>query len=180
MRRRKSGEITTLLSVVRSESRFFPYGRRNPDLYRDFAIRKGRALTSFDGKERKQSSKSMGALAKSITLFLLNWIDAQLTLFWVRSDIATEANSLMAQVLQAGDAPFMLTKLAIGAFAGYVLYRCSHLTIARRGMQLVLTVYGALMFVHLATGLSALGWSQPLATVTFVSDLSFTVLSLLS
>ena len=59
----------------------------------------------------------MGALAKSITLFLLNWLDAQLTLFWVRSDIATEANNLMAQLLSIGDAPFLLTKLAIGAFS---------------------------------------------------------------
>ena len=122
----------------------------------------------------------MGALAKSITLFLLNWIDAQLTLIWVRSNIATEANNLMAQLLNIGDAPFLLTKLAIGAFAAYMLYRCSHLTIARRGMQLVLSVYGALMLVHVATGLSALGWAEPLAMVTLVGDLSFTVLSLFS
>jgi len=122
----------------------------------------------------------MGALAKSITLFLLNWLDAQLTLFWVRSDIATEGNNLMAQLLKMGDAPFMLTKLAIGAFAAYVLYRCAHLTIARRGMQVVLSVYGVLMLVHLATGLSALGWSQPLAMVTLVSNLPVTVLSIFS
>jgi len=122
----------------------------------------------------------MGALAKSITLFLLNWLDAQLTLVWVRSNIATEANNLMAQLLNIGDAPFLLTKLAIGAFAAYVLYRCSHLTVARRGMQLVLSVYGALMLVHVATGLSALGWAEPLAMVTFVGDLPFTVLSLFS
>jgi Domain of unknown function (DUF5658) len=122
----------------------------------------------------------MGALAKSITLFLLNWLDAQLTLIWVRSDIATEANNLMARLLYIGDAPFLLTKLAIGAFAAYVLYRCAHLTIARRGMKLVLSVYGALMLVHIATGLSALGWAEPLAMVTLVSDLPFTVLSLFS
>lgn len=122
----------------------------------------------------------MGALAKSITLFLLNWLDAQLTLVWVRSDIATEANSLMAQLLDIGDAPFLLTKLAVGGFAAYVLYRCSHLTIARRGMKLVLSIYGALMLVHAATGLSALGWSEPLAMVMVVSDLPFTVLSLFS
>lgn len=121
----------------------------------------------------------MGALTKSITLFLLNWLDAQLTLFWVRSDIATEGNGLMAQLLNMGDAPFMLTKLAIGGFAAYVLYRCAHLTIARRGMGVVLSVYGALMLVHLATGLTALGWSKPLAMVTLVSDLPFTVLSIL-
>ena len=122
----------------------------------------------------------MGALAKSITLFLLNWLDAQLTLIWVRSNIATEANNLMAKLLNIGDAPFLLTKLAIGAFAAYMLYRCSHLTIARRGMQLVLSVYGALMLVHAATGLSALGWAEPLAMVTLVGDLPFTVLSLFS
>ena len=122
----------------------------------------------------------MGALAKSITLFLLNWLDAQLTLIWVRSDIATEANNLMAQLLNIGDAPFLLTKLAIGAFSAYVLYRCSHLTIARRGMKLALVVYGALMLVHAATGLSAMGWSEPLAMVTLVSELPFTVLSIFS
>jgi hypothetical protein len=122
----------------------------------------------------------MGALAKSITLFLLNWLDAQLTLIWVRSDIATEANNLMAQLLNIGDAPFLLTKLAIGAFAAYVLYRCSHLRLARGGMKLVLSVYGALMLIHLATGLSALGWAEPLAMVAVVSDLPFTVLSLFS
>jgi hypothetical protein len=122
----------------------------------------------------------MGALAKSITLFLLNWLDAQLTLIWVRSDIATEANNLMAKLLDIGDAPFLLTKLAIGAFSAYVLYRCSHLPIARRGMKLALTVYGALMLVHAATGLSAMGWSEPLAMVTLVSELPFTVLSIFS
>lgn len=122
----------------------------------------------------------MGALAKSITLFLLNWLDAQLTLIWVRSDIATEANNLMAHLLNIGDAPFLLTKLAIGAFSAYVLYRCSHLTMARRGMKLALVVYGALMLVHAATGLSAMGWAEPLAMVSLVSELPFTVLSIFS
>ena len=105
----------------------------------------------------------MSALAKSLFLFALNWIDAQLTLLWVRSNIASEGNGLMNQLIQLGDTPFLLVKLAIGAFAAYVLYRCAHLTIARRGMQLVLGIYFGLMFVHAATGMSALGWSQPLA-----------------
>jgi hypothetical protein len=74
----------------------------------------------------------------------------------------------------------MLTKLAIGAFAAYSLYRFSHLTVARRGMQLVLTVYCTLMFAHLATGLSALGWSKPLAMITYVGTLPFSVLSIFS
>src|SRR5882757_7976694 len=106
----------------------------------------------------------MGALAKSIILFVLNWVDAQLTLFWVHSRLATERNGLMSESLKAGDAPFLLVKVAIGAYA---LYRCSHLPLARRGMQLVLTVYVALMMVHAMTGMSALGWSRPEAMISY-------------
>ena len=86
----------------------------------------------------------------------------------------------MAQLLKVGDAPFMVTKLAIGAFAAYMLYRCSHLTLARRGMQLVLTVYAALMFAHLATGLTALGWSKPVAMISYVGHLPLSVLTFFS
>ena len=120
----------------------------------------------------------MGALAKSIVLFVLNWVDAQLTLFWVHSRLATEGNGLMSELLKAGDASFMLVKLAIGAFAAYTLYRCSHLPLARRGMQLVLTVYVALMLAHAATGMSALGWSRPEAMISYVSSLPYALLTL--
>ena len=122
----------------------------------------------------------MGALAKSLLLFALNWIDAQLTLFWVHANIASEGNGLMNQLLKVGDAPFLLVKLAIGAFAAYTLYRCSHLPLARRGMQLVLAIYIALMLAHAATGMSALGWSEPLAMITYVTNVPYAVISLLS
>jgi hypothetical protein len=122
----------------------------------------------------------MGALAKSAVLFGLNWLDAQLTLFWVHSRLATEGNGLMSELLKAGDAPFLLVKVAIGAFAAYTLYRCSHLPLARRGMQLVLTVYVALMLVHAVTGMSALGWSRPEAMISYVTSLPYALLTLFS
>ena len=122
----------------------------------------------------------MSALAKSFLLFALNWIDAQLTLFWIHTNVATEGNGLMSQLLKVGDAPFLLVKLAIGAFAAYILYRCSHLPLARRGMQIVLAIYFALMLVHAATGMSALGWSAPLALVTYVSNVPSAVIMLFS
>src|SRR5215210_4566256 len=103
----------------------------------------------------------MSALTKSLLLFLLNWLDAQLTIIWVRAGLATEGNGLMAQLLDAGNMPFMLTKLAVGAGVAYVLYRWSHLPVARRGMRLVLGLYVSLMFIHAATGLSAFGWHAP-------------------
>ena len=122
----------------------------------------------------------MGALAKSVVLFALNWLDAQLTIFWVHSRLATEGNGLMSELLKAGDAPFLLVKVAIGAFAAYTLYRCSHLPLARRGMQLVLTVYVALMMVHAATGINALGWSRPEAMIGYVTNLPYALLTLFS
>ena len=122
----------------------------------------------------------MGALAKSLLLFTLNWLDGQLTLFWVRANIASEGNGLMSQLLKIGDAPFILVKIVIGAFAAYTLYRCSHLPLARRGMQFVLLIYGALMLAHAATGMAALGWPQPLAVVTYITNVPHTLLTLLS
>jgi len=122
----------------------------------------------------------MGTLSKSILLFILNWLDAQLTLVWVRSNLATEGNGLMARLLNFGDNPFLFAKLAIGAFAAYILYRYSHLTLARRGMQVVLGIYFALMFVHAATGLSAIGWHGPETMIGYVASIPQAFASLFS
>ena len=122
----------------------------------------------------------MGALAKSIFLFVLNWLDAQLTLVWVHSHLATEGNSLMASLLKVGDGPFMFAKLAVGAFAAYTLYRCSHLALGRSGMQFVLTVYVVLMFAHAAIGLSALGWPSPLGMISYLSNLPYALIIVIS
>ena len=122
----------------------------------------------------------MGALTKSLALFALNWIDAQLTLIWVRSGVASEGNDLMNWLLKIGDAPFLLAKLAVGAFAAYVFYRCAHLPLARRGMQVALGVYCILMAAHAATGMSALGWHMPLTVVTYITNVPHSLLTLLS
>jgi hypothetical protein len=103
----------------------------------------------------------MGPLSKSLLLFSLNWLDAQLTLLWLRLNVATEGNALMARLLEQGDLSFLAIKLAIGTAAAYILYRCAHLPLAKRGMTFVLMIYVALMFVHAATGCVALGLSIP-------------------
>lgn len=99
----------------------------------------------------------MGVLSKSLLLFTLNWLDAQLTLVWVRLNVASEGNALMARLLEHSPASFLIFKLAIGAFAAYIFYRCAHLPIAKHGMIAVLVIYSALMLVHAATGCFALG-----------------------
>jgi hypothetical protein len=104
----------------------------------------------------------MGALSKSLLLFSLNWLDAQLTLLWVRLNVATEGNVLMASLIERSELSFLSIKLAIGAAAAYILYRCAHLQLAQRGMTVVLAIYVALMFVHALTGCVALGLSIPI------------------
>lgn len=113
----------------------------------------------------------MHTLLKSLLLFGMNWVDAQLTILWVRMNLATEGNALMARLLNIGEAPFLGVKLAIGAFAAYTLYRCSHMPLARRGMTLVLGLYMVLMVVHVVTGFTALGWQAPETVASYFGGL---------
>ena len=110
----------------------------------------------------------MSVFSKSLLLFLLNWLDAQLTILWVRGGFATEGNGLMAYLLDLGNAPFLAAKLTVGALVAYTLYRFSHLAVARRGLRLTLCLYLALMLVHVATGASALGWHPPETVAAFL------------
>ncbi|HEX8476662.1 MAG TPA: DUF5658 family protein [Pyrinomonadaceae bacterium] len=122
----------------------------------------------------------MNASAKCLLLFALNWLDAQLTIIWIRGGWATEGNALMSHLLDAGDLPFLLTKLAIGAFVAVVLFRWSHLALARRGLTGVLGLYVALMFVHAATAFSAFGWHAHEKLVAYVAALPDGLFALLS
>ena len=121
----------------------------------------------------------MSTLYKSLLLFGLNWLDAQLTLLWIHLNVATEGNALMARVLEHGEMSFLGFKLAIGAFAAFILYRCSHLPLARRGLSAALVVYLGLMIVHAATGCFALGWQGPVNVIAYVGSLPGAVVSLL-
>ena len=122
----------------------------------------------------------MSAWTKSVALFVLNLLDAQLTLLWVRLGVATEGNGLMARVLEAGAVPFLATKLAVGGLVAYTLYRFSHLALARRGLAFVLCLYGFLMCVHAAAGMTALGFDTHAALASLVSYLPDRLLALFS
>jgi uncharacterized protein DUF5658 len=113
----------------------------------------------------------VSALSKSCLLFVLNYLDAQLTLLWIRLDVASEGNKLMAHVLSHGEITFLAAKIAIGGFAAYTLYRCAHLPIAKHGLTAVLGIYVILMLVHVATGCVALGWQTPILIVGYVEGL---------
>ena len=122
----------------------------------------------------------MSRLSKSCLLFALNWLDAQLTLLWIRLDVATEGNALMARILQHGEFTFLGAKLVIGALAAYILYHCAHLPLAKRGLNVVLGIYAILMLVHVATGCVALGWQTPVVVLEYLGGLPNALLSLIA
>jgi hypothetical protein len=113
----------------------------------------------------------MGALSKAVLLFTMNWLDAQLTILWLRLHVATEGNGLMASLLDHSEGSFLSVKLAIGGLSAYVLYRFAEIPVARRGMKIVLGVYLALMIVHAVTGFSALGWEAPATVLSYFVSL---------
>jgi len=122
----------------------------------------------------------VGPFSKALMLFTLNWLDAQLTILWVRLDVATEGNGLMAHLLNQSEGSFLLIKLIIGALAAFILYRCAHLSLARRGMSLVLTIYVTLMILHVVTGYTALGWHAPIVVASYFGSLPKALFSLVS
>jgi len=95
--------------------------------------------------------------SQTVLLFGLNLLDALLTIWWVRSGVATEGNQLMAELLNIGNFPFLAVKVAIGAVTVMVLLRYSERPLARYGLTVSLAVYLGLMLVHIFTGLSAFG-----------------------
>src|ERR1044072_5608582 len=113
----------------------------------------------------------VGALSKALLLFAMNWLDAQLTILWIRLDVATEGNGLMAMLLDRSETSFLSVKLLIGALSAYTLYRFAEIPVARRGMKVVLGIYLGLMIVHTVTGFSALGWPAPATVLSYFASL---------
>lgn len=100
----------------------------------------------------------MHLFRETFLLFTLNLLDALLTLVWVRTGTASEANAIMASLLEIGDYPFILAKLAIGALTAVVILKWGYVSIAKPLVSVALTVYIGLMGIHVLTGLAAFGY----------------------
>ncbi len=114
----------------------------------------------------------------TLLLFMLNLLDALLTIVWVRSGVAPEGNHMMANVLDLGDFPFLVVKLSMGAITAFVLLRWGYMKMARYGLSVALAVYISLMGVHLFTGLAAFGYvsNYPMDDFTNWSQAVFAVI----
>lgn len=110
----------------------------------------------------------MSLLGQPFILFVLNILDAILTIYWVRNGFASEGNQLMAHLLDMGVLPFLLVKIAVGGVAAIVLWRWGNLPLARYGMTVTLAIYISLMGIHFFTGLFAFGYISD----NFISNVS--------
>jgi hypothetical protein len=97
--------------------------------------------------------------SKSIfLLFVLNIVDALVTIMWVRNGLATEGNYLMATVLDIGELPFLAIKVGMGLFTVAVLFYGSEYRLAKIGARVALVAYAGAMLSHIATGFAVYGY----------------------
>jgi apolipoprotein N-acyltransferase len=113
------------------------------------AARAGPEATLYFGREE--------AMHLAVSLFLLNFLDAGLTLFWIRNGLAEEANRIMQFFLDGGEGPFIVFKISMGLFAALCFQKWKHLRAAQLGVRLALGVYVVITAIHLMVGLTAAG-----------------------
>jgi hypothetical protein len=117
-------------------------------------------VRSFLGRvKRLCTQENLVKLIKPVCLlFVLNLIDACVTIGWVRTGLAPEGNGLMAAFLDAGNLPFLVAKLGMGAVCCAVLLYGADYKLARFGVSIALVVYMCVMGLHVGTGLAAYGF----------------------
>lgn len=81
-------------------------------------------------------------------LLLMNLADCCLTLFWVAGGHATEANVVMAALLQLGPVPFAVVKTALVMAGAWVLFHRRHRPLAQAGLLVVTVAYLAVLVHH--------------------------------
>lgn len=81
-------------------------------------------------------------------VLILNLIDAVLTLFWVHTGLAKEANVLLQTVVSEHPIAFVATKMALVSLGAWLLWHRRHHPLAVVGLVSVFIVYYGLMLHH--------------------------------
>ncbi len=82
-------------------------------------------------------------------VIVLNLIDAVMTLWWVRSGFATEANLLLAHIVENHAVLFVTGKLALVSLGSLLLWRRRHHALAVIGIFAAFMLYYAVLLYHL-------------------------------
>jgi len=80
-------------------------------------------------------------------VLVLNLLDAMLTLYWVRGGLATEANTLIDELVRENAIGFVSTKLALVGLGSWLLWNRRRHPVAVVGIFAAFVVY-YLIFLH--------------------------------
>ena len=84
------------------------------------------------------------------TILVLNLVDAVLTLCWVHSGYATEANTLMDELVNEHAVTFVLVKLALVGMGSWVLWNRRRSPVSVVGIFLAFITYYWILLYHLS------------------------------
>ena len=84
-----------------------------------------------------------------LSILLLSYVDAYLTLVLVKTNIIVEVNPSMAFHLEQGVMPFILNKFFLTAGSLIILCLFQNNSIAKKGLKFILTVYIAIITYQL-------------------------------
>ncbi len=84
-----------------------------------------------------------------LSILLLSYVDAYLTLVLVKTNIIVEVNPSMAFHLEQGVLPFIFNKFFLTAGALIILCLFQNNSIAKKGLKFILTVYIAIITYQL-------------------------------
>jgi hypothetical protein len=81
-------------------------------------------------------------------VFVMSWIDAVLTLLWIKLSMAEELNPLLERFLEIGPLYFILSKLGLTSLGCLVLYLYREKQIAQRAATGLFVFYAGLLIYH--------------------------------
>jgi hypothetical protein len=96
-----------------------------------------------------------------VAVVVLNLADAVFTMWWVHAGIATEANVLLADLVEGNAVLFALAKSTLVSLGLLLLWRQRERPLAAFGIALVFVAYNGLVLYHL--GIAALTVERALA-----------------
>jgi len=100
-------------------------------------------------RPEKQSGDRFGIFVLCLSaVIVMNVLDGLLTVFWVSTNMAVEANPLMEHVLNIHPALFMSVKIALVYLGAFILLRHSERIIANLSVVIAFCAYWMVLLYH--------------------------------
>ncbi len=141
------------MSINITEKRVHPDRRKRSNYLNRFIFIGGRRKTKRREEDKKKhfplDSYSPRLLIVLLSILLLSYVDAYLTISLVERNIIVEANPTMRFHLEQGVLPFILNKFFLTAGSIIILCLFHNNYIARKGIKFILIVYIAIITYQL-------------------------------